>query len=457
MVRKKWASFRLANIIVDLCLVLLSYYAAFFVRHDLLDGIITIDARTGMYNRLAIIYSFLVVLGLYLLHVYERHQIMKTEKNIARILMVNTVGVIIWMALLYAVKVVHISRMAFILMGMIATVLVVLRYLIFRRIVCWLIREGVFQEHYILVGNGHLAHQYLKDVQQEVYPEIIVDGYVSKVQKPELGKCLGSYEDLGAIVEEYDIDGLIIALEPHEIHFMKYVMETAGKEGLQLRLIPFFNDYYPAQPTFDLVGKTKLVNLRSTPLNKVINAFVKRAIDIVGSGLLIVITSPIMMFVAIGVKLSGPGSVIFSHNRVGKNKKPFVMHKFRSMKDTVDHEGWTTHNDSRRTTFGAFIRKYSLDELPQLFDVLVGNMSLVGPRPELPRYVQQFKEEIPLYLVRQQVRPGMTGWAQVHGLRGDTSIKKRVEYDIWYIENWSLGLDIKILLKTAFGGLKNNE
>lgn len=133
------------------------------------------------------------------------------------------------------------------------------------------------------------------------------------------------------------------------------------------------------------------------------------------------------------------------------------MHKFRSMKDTVDHEGWTTHNDSRRTPFGAFIRRYSLDELPQLFDVLIGNMSLVGPRPELPRYVQQFKEEIPLYLVRQQVRPGMTGWAQVHGLRGDTSIEKRVEYDIWYIENWSLGLDIKILLKTAFGGLKNNE
>lgn len=233
------------------------------------------------------------------------------------------------MALLYVIKVVHISRMAFILIGMIATVLVFLRYCIFRRIVCWLIHEGLFQEHYILVGNGHLAHQYLTDVQREVYPELIIDGYVSKVQKPELGKCLGSYEDLGAIAEEYDIDGLIIALEPHEIHFMKYVMETAGKEGLQLRLIPFFNDYYPAQPTFDLVGKTKLVNLRSTPLNKVSNAFIKRAVDIVGLSLLIVITSPIMLIVAIGVKLSSPGSVIFSHNRVGKNKKPSVMQMIR--------------------------------------------------------------------------------------------------------------------------------
>ena len=133
------------------------------------------------------------------------------------------------------------------------------------------------------------------------------------------------------------------------------------------------------------------------------------------------------------------------------------MHKFRSMYDNTAHDAWTVQNDARRTRFGRFIRKYSLDELPQLFDVLVGNMSLVGPRPELPRYVRQFKRDVPLYLVRQQVRPGMTGWAQIHGLRGDTSIEKRVEYDIWYIENWSLMLDIRILLRTAFGGFKNNE
>lgn len=164
-----------------------------------------------------------------------------------------------------------------------------------------------------------------------------------------------------------------------------------------------------------------------------------------------------MLLVAIGVKLSGSGSVIFRQERVGRNKKPFTMHKFRSMRDNTAHDAWTVKNDARRTGFGRFIRKYSLDELPKLFDVLVGHMSLVGPRPELPRYVRQFKEDVPLYLVRQQVRPGMTGWAQVHGLRGDTSIEKRVEYDIWYIENWSLGLDIRILLKTAFGGMINNE
>ena len=238
---------------------------------------------------------------------------------------------------------------------------------------------------------------------------------------------------------------------------MKYVMDTAGKEGIYLRMIPFYNDYYPARPTFELVGKTKLINLRATPLDKAGNALMKRLMDIVGSLLLIILSIPVMLAVAIGVRLSGSGSVIFRQERVGRNKKPFIMHKFRSMYDNTAHDAWTVQNDARRTRFGRFIRKYSLDELPQLFDVLVGNMSLVGPRPELPRYVRQFKRDVPLYLVRQQVRPGMTGWAQIHGLRGDTSIEKRVEYDIWYIENWSLMLDIRILLRTAFGGFKNNE
>lgn len=321
----------------------------------------------------------------------------------------------------------------------------------------WFIQKETYQEHYILVGNGRQAKQYLQDIANAPYSGIVIDGYVSKVEKPELGKCLGSYEELESIVDSLNPDGLVVALEPHETQFMKYVMDTAGKEGIYLQMIPFFNDYYPAHPTFELVGKTKLINLRATPLERAGNALAKRLMDIVGSLVLIIVCSPVMLAVAIGVKLSGSGSVIFCQERVGKNKKPFVMHKFRSMRDNTDHDAWTVRNDARRTGFGRFIRKYSLDELPQLFDVLVGNMSLVGPRPELPRYVRQFKEDVPLYLVRQQVRPGMTGWAQVHGLRGDTSIEKRVEYDIWYIENWSLGLDIRILLKTAFGGMINNE
>ena len=160
----------------------------------------------------------------------------------------------------------------------------------------------------------------------------------------------------------------------------------------------------------------------------------------------------------IGVKLSSPGPVFFKQERIGKDKIPFYMLKFRSMRVNAEEAtAWSTNEDPRRTKFGSFIRKYSIDELPQLFNVLKGDMSLIGPRPEIPFYVAQFKETIPLYLVRQQVRPGMTGWAQVNGLRGDTSIEDRVEHDIWYIENWSAGLDIKILFMTVFGGKFKNE
>ena len=165
-----------------------------------------------------------------------------------------------------------------------------------------------------------------------------------------------------------------------------------------------------------------------------------------------------MLAVAIGVKLSSPGPVLFKQERIGLNKRPFMMYKFRSMRVNAEAStAWSTNSDPRKTRFGSLIRKFSLDELPQFFNVLKGDMSLVGPRPEIPFHVEHFKEEIPRYLVRQQVRPGCTGWAQVNGLRGDTDIAERIRYDIWYIENWTVALDIKIIFRTVFGGKMVND
>jgi lipopolysaccharide/colanic/teichoic acid biosynthesis glycosyltransferase len=165
-----------------------------------------------------------------------------------------------------------------------------------------------------------------------------------------------------------------------------------------------------------------------------------------------------MLAAAIGVKLSSPGPVLFKQTRIGHNQKPFVMYKFRSMRvNDVQDSAWSKNEDPRKTKFGSFIRKTSIDELPQFFNVLKGNMSLIGPRPEIPFHVDHFKDEIKQYLVRHHVRPGLTGWAQVNGLRGDTPIDERVRYDVWYMENWSLALDIKILCMTASGGMVNEE
>ena len=284
-----------------------------------------------------------------------------------------------------------------------------------------------------------------------------VDGFVGASGEKMPVPCLGGYEQIGDILSLQKCDEIVIALEPDEISFMPLILKAADKEGTRVEMVPMYNEYYPTHPTIETMGNVRMVNLRATPLDNIALAAVKRASDFLISLVLLILLFPLMLAVALGVRLSSPGPVLFRQERVGKDKKPFTMLKFRSMRTDTDHEGWTTDSDSRKTRFGSLIRKYSLDELPQLINVLKGDMSLVGPRPELPVFVEQFKETVPLYLIRQQIRPGMTGWAQVNGLRGDTSIRDRVEYDIWYIQNWSLTLDFRILLRTLFGGMKNQE
>ena len=203
-----------------------------------------------------------------------------------------------------------------------------------------------------------------------------------------------------------------------------------------------------------------VINIRYVPLSNTFNAIIKRAVDIVGSLVCLVLFSPVMLVTAVLIKLTSPGPLIFKQERVGLHNQPFIMYKFRSMevqKANVEQKGWTTRHDPRVTGIGKFIRRTSIDELPQLINVLKGEMSLIGPRPERPQFVEKFREEIPRYMIKHQVRPGMTGWAQVNGYRGDTSIRKRIEYDLYYIENWTLGLDIKILFLTVFKGFVNKN
>ena len=203
-----------------------------------------------------------------------------------------------------------------------------------------------------------------------------------------------------------------------------------------------------------------MINIRYVPLSNAFPAMIKRLLDIIGSLVCIAVFSPLMLLFAILIRTTSPGPVIFRQERVGLHNKPFMMYKFRSMvvqDNRSEKRKWTTRDDPRVTRVGRFMRKTSIDELPQLFNVLKGDMSLVGPRPERPYFVEKFQEEIPRYMVKHQVRPGMTGWAQVHGYRGDTSIRKRIDYDLYYIENWTLGLDVKILFLTVFRGFVNKN
>ena len=237
---------------------------------------------------------------------------------------------------------------------------------------------------------------------------------------------LGSTDELEKILENNRLDEIALTLALREYYKLKRIVAICEKSGVHTKFVPDYNDIIPTRPyTEDLLG-LPVVNIRHVPLTNSFNMICKRAMDIVGAIVAIIIFSPVMLVTAVLVKTTSKGPLIYKQ-------------------------------DPRVTKVGRVIRKTSIDELPQLFNILKGDMSLVGPRPERPFFVEKFREEIPRYMVKHQVRPGLTGWAQVNGYRGDTSIKKRIEYDLYYIENWTMGLDIKILFLTFFKGFVNKN
>lgn len=446
------------NALTDIGLIFMAYFVSISLRFDVLDGIVSIHMRDARFAAIALLYSIVMVIVYAFCHLYTPKRFQRIGQDDLLIIVINGLGSLALLAIFFVFRIIDVSRIAIFLFWIISSIFIIIKRTIVYSILQYARTKGYNLKHVIVIGNGVLAKQYIAEIKKNPQLGICVDGYVSGVSKPELGRPLGSYEELEAILESKPYDGLIVALEPHEIRFMTEILGVADKEGIHIEMIPFYNDYYPVHPTVETIGNIKLINLRATPMESVINAAAKRIFDVFASGFLIMLTSPVMLATAIGVKISSPGPIIFKQERVGRDKKVFKMLKFRSMRVTgTEDTGWTTNEDDRKTKFGSFIRKFSIDEFPQFFNVFIGQMSLVGPRPELPYHVNHYKEEIPRYLIRQQVRPGMTGWAQVNGLRGDTSIAKRVEYDIWYIENWTFSLDLKIIFRTIFGGMINDE
>jgi len=446
------------NLATDGMLIVLSYFVSIWLRFTVLDGRRSLQMDDPRLVAAVFGYAAFIVLAYYVLHLYGYDRLKKKREEGLRILAVNAVGTLAFMAMFYVMRVVDFSRLTLAFFWLISSFGVIVKRSVVRAVLAHYRRLGYNLKHILIVGCGQLAYQYAQDIAQNPHLGFAVLGYVGDTHQSALGERLGGYEKIGDVLEKYGPDEVVIALDPQDIHVMPQIMEAADKEGVRLSLIPFFNDYIPRNPTITPLGRTKLIDMRVTPLDDFGWAMVKRLMDILGSIVLILLSSPVMLAVALGVKLSSPGPILFCQERVGRDKKVFKMYKFRSMRITgTENTGWSTDVDPRKTRFGSFIRKFSLDELPQFFNVLKGDMSLIGPRPEIPFHVNHFKEEIPLYLLRQQVRPGITGWAQVNGLRGDTSIEERVRYDLWYIENWSIWLDFRILLMTAFGGMVNKE
>lgn len=447
------------HVISDAFIVFLSLPIAFWIRFSLLQGgIITVPIGNYIDLSFVLMLTHLLVYAMLGLYQFTRRSSMMREISLLFAGgVLNLIGLMSW---LFINRDVHYSRLVLAFFFCLSFGGVGLKRVVLRYSLRYMRQHGYNQKQVMIIGGGDLAVSYLEAIREERELGYQPVGYVSSNQDGEkLGiPYLGSFDELEPLLEQYAPDEAISAIGLEDYEQTANIIAACEKTGTKLSIIPFYAKYMPSNPQFDEVNGIPLLNIRRIPLDNWANAFVKRSVDVLGSGLLLLVTSPIMLICALGVKLSSPGPIFFKQERVGLNKKPFYMYKFRSMKvNDGSTTAWSSNRDDRKTKFGSFIRKFSLDEFPQFFNVLKGDMSLVGPRPEIPFHVDHFKDEVPLYMVKHQVRPGITGWAQVNGFRGDTSIKGRIEHDVYYIEHWSLWFDIKILFMTVFKGKFVNE
>ena len=374
----------------------------------------------------------------------------------------NAVGLVLIFVLNFFLREVDVSRLTIVIFSALNTTLTSLIRVSLRKTLRVLREKGYNIKHLLLVGWNESTGDFFDRITANKQFGYQIEGYLSdKVRQVGNRSILykGTISHLAGLLDQEEIDEVIISLDYDEFPLLAEIIEVCENEGVKSNLLPFYTKYLPSKPYIDDIDGLPLINIRHIPLDNFLYSFLKRAFDIVASALGLVVLSPLLLVTAAGVRLTSPGPVIYKQLRVGRNKKEFMMYKFRSMRvdGNADMTTWGGRADSRRTAFGTFIRKCSIDELPQLFNVVKGDMCLVGPRPEREYFVQKFREEVPLYMLKHLVRPGITGWAQVNGWRGDTSIVERIKCDIYYIENWSFLLDLKILIMTVFKGIINPE
>lgn len=315
--------------------------------------------------------------------------------------------------------------------------------------------RGLARDRVLVVGSSETARAIIQKIQWSPYLGYDLVGVVNgsdDATEVAGAPVVGSVDDLTEIIDRKDVQEVIIALpEGTSRHELMRLVSMAQRGSVAIKFFPDMFEFITTGVSIDDLGGIPLLTVRDIQLRGW-KLSLKRAMDIIGAAVGLVLLSPFMMLMALAIKLDSPGPVFYCQERMGLDGRPFQMVKFRSMRQDaeVHGPGWTTANDPRRTRIGSFLRSRNIDELPQLINVLLGEMSLVGPRPERPIYVERFRRSIPRYMERHRERAGMTGWAQVNGLRGDTSIAERTKYDLWYVENWSLWLDIKIIVRTAW-------
>lgn len=464
MIKDNQRHFNRLHVVIDALIVVISYIIAWWLKFEspLFEAIKAYPFPEYMKSLIVLVPC--IVIMYWAFNLYTPKRVSGRRDEIWNLFKANTLTLLIFMSLSYLIKAMDLSRWMLAFFYVLNISFGVLVRNLIRILLKGMRRRGLNQKHILLVGYSRSAEEYIDRIianpQWGYNVRGILDDTVKAGTMYRGIKVLGRIDNLMVILPQNHLDEIAITLGLNEYFRLEHIVALCEKSGVHTKFIPDYHNIIPTKPyTEDLIG-LPVINIRYVPLSNQFAAFVKRVMDIIGSICALILFSPIMLLTAVLIKLTSPGPLLFKQERVGLHNKPFMMYKFRSMvvqTESVEKKAWTTRDDPRVTWIGRIIRKTSIDEMPQFFNILKGDMSLVGPRPERPFFVEKFQEEIPRYMVKHQVRPGLTGWAQVNGFRGDTSIKKRIDHDLYYIENWTVGLDIKILFLTVFKGFVNKN
>lgn len=466
MVRQSQQFLSQVYALLDFVVIQIIFYFTWWLKFK--SGWIPSEAPLpfSIYQIWSIVYGLIAILTGFFLLYYSPKRKKQFSFETAKIVQIHILSLFTLLSILFVVKEIHISRL-FLAVFVCNNILFHITYRYILKSGLKQLRKNGYNKQFLLViGAGNLGKKFYRNLR--MHPELgyevigFLDDNLTKHQDSDLrlNPILGRLDDLSRILQSKVVDEVIVALPLAAHEKLGDIINVCEKTGVKVLIIPDYFDYLPARPHFDNFAGIPLINVRYIPLDDFRNRLLKRAFDITFSICAIILTAPLLMSIALAIKVTSPGPILFCQERVGLNRRHFKMYKFRSMRvmpQGISDTQWTTQEDPRRTKIGVFLRKTSLDELPQFFNVLFGEMSVVGPRPERPYYVEQFKEEIPKYMIKHHIRPGMTGWAQTNGLRGNTSIEERIKHDLFYIENWNFLMDIRIIYKTILEGFVNKN
>lgn len=465
MLKEKRQYFEVAFVAADIVVVSIAWCLAYWLRFQ--SDLIPVDKGVPPFSNY---YSMLLFIWLIWAFVFKRMGLYRPMRGVRRtrelwlLINANALSVLLLIAVTYLFreKSAPFSRLVFVYFGVIATFFTVLERAILRVVLREVRRRGYNLRYMLIVGAGQVAGDLASRVRYHKELGIQLIGCLSRDGGEKRGPkgipILGSYGDVEKILSTMSIDQIIVALPLEDHALLPDILAKIDDSCVDVKIVPDLYKFASVGASVEEFEGLPVIGLRASPIVG-INLVAKRVVDLLLAIAAGIILMPLMALIAVLIKLSSKGPLIYGQERLSFDGSRFTIYKFRTMRMDAEASGpgWTTKGDNRVTWIGRILRSLSLDELPQLFNVIKGDMSIVGPRPERPMFIEEFRKRIPRYMLRHKVPAGMTGWAQVHGWRGDTSIDKRLEYDLYYIENWSLALDFKILLLTLFRGFRNKN